>query len=52
MAETSVQPNNKVVVFKGRAQHEPKPGKLPKHVRHAAKRGLISDAQLKKLQGA
>jgi hypothetical protein len=33
------------------ADHGRKVKKLPKHVRKAAKRGLISDAQMSKLKG-
>lgn len=46
MAEASPQPNNVSVKFKGR-----KAKKLPKHVHKAAKRGLISEAQMSKLRG-
>jgi hypothetical protein len=44
MAESAVQANNKPVEFKGSKR-------LPKHVRKAAKRGLISESQMSKLKG-
>lgn len=51
MAESITQPNNKAVVFKGRPQREMTIGELPRHIRRAAKRGLISDKQMKRLGG-
>jgi hypothetical protein len=44
MADTSTQVNNVSVKFKGSKR-------LPKHVRKAAKRGLISEKQMSKLKG-
>lgn len=43
MAETSTQANNVAVKFKGKAKS------LPKHVKRAHKRGLISDKQMVKM---
>jgi hypothetical protein len=44
MSGTEAQANNVSVKFKGSKR-------LPKHVRKAAKRGLISEKQMSKLKG-
>ena len=48
MAETVVHPNNVKVAFKGKATRE-KP-RLPRHIRKAHKRGLISDKQIDRIR--
>lgn len=56
MAGSHVQTNNRAIEFDGKAEREfvkatqrKKVKKLSKHVRHAAKRGLVSEKALKKL---
>lgn len=54
MAETKVAPNNDLVKFRGKAEHEMaghKPKKLPAHAHKMHKRGMISDKQLAKMKG-
>lgn len=48
MAETSPSPNNVSVKFKGK--NPVKQTKLPKHVKQAHKRGLISDKAMEKIR--
>jgi hypothetical protein len=49
MAETSASQNNTAIKFKGKAGHEM--NRLPKPIRKAHKRGLISPKQLAKIGG-
>ena len=53
MAETATGPNNPLVKFRGKADHELVRGKkrLPKHAKKLAARGMISEKQLKKMRG-
>lgn len=53
MADTEVQPHNRKIAFHGKATREMPRGKkrLPKGAKHFAKRGMISDKQMKKMKG-
>lgn len=46
MAETEVQPHNRKIEFHGK-----KPKRLPAHAKKFAKRGMISEKQMKKMRG-
>lgn len=53
MAETEPQPNNRKTEFHGKASREMPRGKkrLPAHAKKFAKRGLVSEKQMKKMKG-
>lgn len=48
MAETSRSPNNVSVKFKGKPARET--SKMPKHVKQAHKRGLITNEQFARIK--
>lgn len=48
MSGTTTQPNNVAVKFRGKAEHE-KRRKVVPGAKKAAKRGLISEKQMKRL---